>query len=105
MFFTEDNRERESIENKINELIEQEGQTLIGWRTAPTNKEILSDIAKSTAPVVRQVFIKGENAEDSLAFERKLYLIRKQAEFWAKENDMKFYCPSMSSQKWSLKGY
>ncbi|QCR33401.1 glutamate synthase large subunit [Lysinibacillus sp. SGAir0095] len=104
LFFTEDNRERESIENKINELIEQEGQTLIGWRTAPTNKEILSEIAKSTAPVVRQVFIKGENVEDSLAFERKLYLIRKQAEFWAKENDMKFYCPSMSSQKMVFKG-
>lgn len=104
LFFTEDHRERTLIENKINELIEQEGQTLIGWRTVPTNKEILSDIAKSTAPVVRQVFIQGRNAEDALAFERKLYLIRKQAEFWAKENDLKFYCPSMSSQKMVFKG-
>lgn len=104
LFFTEDNRERESIEQKINELIEQEGQTLIGWRTAPTNKENLSDIAKSTAPVVRQVFIKAKNVKDTLAFERKLYLIRKQAEFWAKENGKKFYCPSMSSQTMVFKG-
>ncbi|RTQ93110.1 glutamate synthase large subunit [Lysinibacillus telephonicus] len=104
LFFTEDIRERESIEQKINELIEQEGQTLIGWRTAPTNKGNLSDIAKSTAPVVRQVFIKAKNVKDTLAFERKLYLIRKQAEFWAKENGKKFYCPSMSSQTMVFKG-
>ena len=104
LFFTEDDKERETIENKINELIAQEGQTLIGWRTVPTNKKILSDIAKSTAPVVRQVFIKAEDTKDTLAFERKLYLIRKQAEFWASEEQLKFYCPSMSSQKIVFKG-
>ncbi|RUL48044.1 glutamate synthase large subunit [Lysinibacillus antri] len=105
LFFTEDLGAREAIEQKINELIEQEGQKLIGWRTAPTFKENLSDIAKSTAPVVRQVFIqKGENIHDTLAFERKLYLIRKQAEIWANKQDLKFYCPSMSSQKMVFKG-
>lgn len=104
LFFTEDDKERESIEKKMNELIAQEGQSLIGWRTVPTNKEILSDVAKSTAPVVRQVFIKAENPKDTLAFERKLYLIRKQTEFWAKQQDMKFYCPSMSSQTIVFKG-
>ncbi|MGE7667025.1 glutamate synthase large subunit [Ureibacillus composti] len=103
-FFTQDNDEREAIEQKINELILEEGQILIAWRTAPTNKEILSDIAKSTAPTVRQVFIKANNVEDRLAFERKLYLIRKQAEHWAKENGKKFYCPSLSSQTMVFKG-
>ena len=44
---------------------------------------MLSDKAKETAPVVRQVFIKAINATDSLAFERKLYVIRKQVEHWA----------------------
>ncbi|SOC13209.1 glutamate synthase (NADPH) large subunit [Ureibacillus xyleni] len=104
-FFTENVVEREAIEQKINELIEIEGQHLIGWRTAPTNKKPLSDIAKSTAPIVRQIFIKkNDNIQDSLDFERKLYLIRKQAEFWAKQNDYKFYCPSMSSQTMVFKG-
>lgn len=104
-FFSENVEEREAIEQRINELIESEGQVLIGWRTAPTNKKLLSDIAKSTAPVVRQVFIKkNENIENSLDFERKLYLIRKQAEFWAKQNNYKFYCPSLSSQTMVFKG-
>ncbi len=83
LFFTEDEEERIAIEAKINEFIEAEGQTLIGWRWVPTNKKDLSDIAAISAPVVRQVFIKN-NANDRLAFERKLYVIRKQVEHWAK---------------------
>ena len=104
LFFTDNEVERLSIEHKINELIEEEGQKLIGWRTVPTNKEALSETAKRTAPVVRQVFIQANDVVDTLAFERKLYLIRKQAEFWSVENNFKFYCPSMSSQTMVFKG-
>ncbi|WP_332649027.1 glutamate synthase large subunit [Lysinibacillus sp. 54212] len=104
LFFTEVEDERLAIEAKINELIEQEGQTLIGWRTAPTNKGNLSDLAKSTAPLVRQVFIRATNVKDRLAFERKLYCIRKQAEHWANTQGYEFYCPSMSSQTIVYKG-
>jgi glutamate synthase (NADPH) large subunit (EC 1.4.1.13) len=64
----------------------------------------LSDIAKETAPVVRQVFIKAVNTNDSLAFERKLYLIRKQTELWAKKQNKDFYCASMSSRTIVFKG-
>ena len=46
MFFTDNTDERTQIEHKMNELIAEEGQKLIGWRTAPTNKENLSEIAK-----------------------------------------------------------
>lgn len=104
LFFTDNDVERQTIENKINELIEQEGQSLIGWRTVPTNKGQLSETAKRTAPTVRQVFIQAKGVKDTLAFERKLYLIRKQAESWAKNNQFKFYCPSMSSQTIVFKG-
>ncbi|MEK4230512.1 glutamate synthase large subunit [Solibacillus sp. FSL H8-0538] len=104
LFFTENEQQRHAIEAKINELIEQEGQVLIGWRTAPTNKENLSDIAKATAPVVRQVFIQATNTKDTLAFERKLYLIRKQTEHWTDAKGYEFYCPSMSSQTMVFKG-
>ncbi|CAM5214604.1 Glutamate synthase (NADPH) large subunit OS=Ureibacillus acetophenoni OX=614649 GN=SAMN05877842_10993 PE=3 SV=1 [Ureibacillus acetophenoni] len=104
LFFTENELERQKIESTINQLIEQEGQKLIGWRTVPTNKKLLSETAKSTAPVVRQVFIQANNVKDTKEFERKLYLIRKQAEFWANDHQLKFYCPSMSSQTMVYKG-
>ena len=103
LFFTAKEEERIAIEAKMNELIEAEGQTLIGWRWVPTNKKNLSDIARDSAPIVRQVFIKN-NVGEGLAFERKLYIIRKQVEHWASTQGFEFYCPSMSSQTMVFKG-
>lgn len=104
LFFTDDTKERESIEQKINETIIAEGQELIGWRTVPINASALSKKAKETVPVVRQVFIKAVNTTDSLAFERKLYVIRKQVEHWALQQAKAFYCASLSSQTIVYKG-
>lgn len=103
LFFTKDDKERQAIEEKMNAFIAQEGQELIGWRTAPTNDSHLSPIAKETAPVVRQVFIRSTVGK-GLPFERKLYLIRKQTEHWAEKNGLKFYCPSLSSETIVFKG-
>lgn len=104
LFFTDDNKEREEIEKKFNETIQLEGQQLIGWRTVPINANALSKTAKETVPVVRQVFIKSLNEIDSLAFERKLFVIRKQVEHWAQQQSKKFYCASLSSQTIVYKG-
>ncbi|WP_342600927.1 glutamate synthase large subunit [Psychrobacillus sp. FSL H8-0483] len=103
LFFTDNNEEREAIEQKINDTILAEGQELIGWRTVPINASVLSDKAKERVPVVRQVFIKSMNTS-SLAFERKLFVIRKQVEHWALHEAIKFYCASLSSQTIVYKG-
>ena len=104
LFFTNNENERLAIENKINELIEVEGQQLIGWRTAPVDSSTLSEIAKKSAPVVRQLFVRAQAGLDRLAFERKLYVIRKQVEHWAATNGYEFYVPSLSSQTMVFKG-
>ncbi|OCS85607.1 glutamate synthase large subunit [Caryophanon tenue] len=103
IFFTQNEQERLQIEAKFNELIAEEGQQLIGWRTAPTNATPLRKSAKETAPFVRQLFIGAVGVED-LAFERKLYIIRKQVEHWATQQGFTFYCPSMSSRTMVFKG-
>ncbi|MEE1130490.1 MAG: glutamate synthase large subunit [Caryophanon sp.] len=103
LFFTHNDAEREQIEAKFNELIAEEGQQLIGWRTAPTNATTLRKSAKDTAPFVRQLFI-GAVGVEGLAFERKLYIIRKQVEHWATGQGFTFYCPSMSSRTMVFKG-
>ncbi len=76
--------QRLACEERLNAIIAAEGQQLLGWRTVPTQNRSLGNGAKSGEPVMRQVFI-GCNEEtlvksDDLAFERKLYVIRKQAE-------------------------
>lgn len=105
VFFSKDDQEREQIEKKINQFIEQEGQELIGWRDVPTDVSKVGIKAQETAPVVRQVFIgANQTISDDLVFERKLYIIRKQAENWAKAQSYRFYFASLSNRTIVYKG-
>lgn len=105
VFFSQDDKKREDWENAINTFIEQEGQKLLGWRTSPTDFRKIGKTAQLSAPVVRQVFIgASDDIVDSIQFERKLYIIRKQAEKLAREADHSFYFPSFSSQTIVYKG-
>ncbi|MET0534548.1 MAG: glutamate synthase large subunit, partial [Steroidobacter sp.] len=71
---------RRRIEERFEKIVQSEGQTVLGWRTVPTNNSRLGDTAKSCEPYMRQVFVgRNPNLSDALAFERKLYVIRKRA--------------------------
>ncbi|MCT2536357.1 glutamate synthase large subunit [Aquibacillus koreensis] len=105
VFLSDDENERTQVISRINTLIEQEGQKLLGWRDVPTDASNIGTGAKETCPVVKQVFI-GANDElkDDLSFERKLYVIRKQAEHWGTEREMRFYFASLSNRTIVYKG-
>ncbi|MCB0121135.1 MAG: glutamate synthase subunit alpha, partial [Caldilineaceae bacterium] len=107
---------RQACEERLNTIIAEEGQSLLGWRTVPTNDQSLGNGAKSGEPFLRQVFI-GRNEEtlvthDDLAFERKLYVIRKRAENSIRpgmgETELpggdRFYFASLSSRTIVYKG-
>ena len=80
--------QRRQFEKILEEIIASEGQRLLGWRKVPTDNLYLGETAKSYEPFVRQVFIgRGESVEDDLAFERKLYVIRRRA-----ENAIRYAC-------------
>ncbi|MEH7275135.1 glutamate synthase large subunit [Neobacillus vireti] len=105
VFFSKDDSEREVIESKINNFVEQEGKTVLGWRTVPVNIESIGEAAQESCPVIRQLFVaNNEKSTDPLAFERKLYVIRKRAENWAKESEHRFYFASLSSRTIVYKG-
>jgi glutamate synthase domain-containing protein 2/glutamate synthase domain-containing protein 1/glutamate synthase domain-containing protein 3 len=70
---------RRRLEKRFSEIVQSEGQTLLGWRTVPTNNSMLGDTAKSYEPFMRQVFIGRDPRLSEDAFERKLYIIRKRA--------------------------
>src|SRR5260221_13654560 len=73
--------QRAECEKIFRDIVQEEGQTLLGWRTVPTNNTSLGATAKLSEPFVRHVFIKrNSKLSDDLAFERKLYVIRKRAE-------------------------
>ncbi|MFX3632189.1 MAG: glutamate synthase large subunit [Candidatus Pristimantibacillus sp.] len=109
IFMPQDEKIRSSFEAELENIIREEGQTLIAWRTVPTEDAKLGHSALSVKPFVRQVFIgKNEGLKDVLAFERKLYVIRKRAElairYSGKEGGEMFYFSSMSSKKIVYKG-
>lgn len=80
VFLPQDDAERAECEKVFGEIVAEEGQHLLGWRTVPTSNNFLGATAKASEPAMRQVFIgRGANIKDDLAFERKLYIIRKRA--------------------------
>src|SRR3989338_8375390 len=104
-----------SAQKKCKEMFEkivvQEGQTVLGWRDIPTDNSSLGTTAKACEPVIKQIFIqRSGKIRNNLAFERKLYVIRKVAESlirYAKEpfdGSHYFYISSLSSKTIVYKG-
>ncbi len=92
----------------VEELVEAEGQHVLGWRDVPVDNSGLGESVLPTEPFVRQVFVRrGDTCADQDAFERKLFVIRKQAEHLVDglgEACDDFYMPSFSSRTVVYKG-
>ncbi|MSU61893.1 MAG: glutamate synthase large subunit [Pedosphaera sp.] len=109
MFLPPDAAERARCEKIFEKFAEEEGQTILGWRTIPTNNSTLGNTAKAAEPCMRQVFIgRNPGLKDSAAFERKLYVIRKRAEqslrYTVEQGKRWFYVASLSSKILIYKG-
>jgi len=109
MFLPRNPTVRRKIEQTFERIVQAEGQTFLGWRTVPTDNSSLGDTAKSCEPVMRQVFIgRNPSLADDLAFERKLYIIRKRAYSDIRTSTMggaeSWYAPSLSCKTIVYKG-
>src|SRR3569623_3351718 len=111
IFFPQDPALRVKMEKVVEKVIEDEGQTVLGWRDVPHDNASLSKAPEivATEPYHRQVFIgRGATVADDEAFERKLYIIRKvcsgkiYSAYEGKPND--FYVVSMSCRTIVYKG-
>jgi len=80
IFLPRDPQERAICEKTLEQVVKAEGQTVLGWRDVPQNNADIGPTAKAAEPVMRQLFV-GRNPAitDDLAFERKLYVIRRLA--------------------------
>lgn len=107
MFLPAEKAERTICEKIIEECIAGEGQKLLGWRDVPVDPESVGDSAREVMPCIRQVFIES-TCDDQLAFERKLFVIRKQMGFKIRPLNLKedklFHIPSLSSRTIVYKG-
>ncbi len=81
LFLPPDATERRAVQQALEKIVVAEGQSLLGWREIPTDNSSLGQTAQRSEPFMMQVFVGRDPAlRDDLAFERKLYVIRKVAE-------------------------
>ena len=110
LFLPRDPGRRAACESSFAALVAIEGQEVIGWRDVPTDNRALGATAVHAEPFMRQVFIgRGDNLpHDPLAFERKLFVIRRLAEKQINcdltGEDAAFYIASLSSRTIVYKG-
>jgi glutamate synthase (NADPH) large chain len=133
VFLPKEAKERQFCKKTFENIINSQGQSVLGWRKVPVNNSDIGKSAKDSQPEIEQVFIgassvllrapKGPNnlkkitaspaathndVFDTLAFERKLYIIRKQVENIIRASQIKqksfFYIPSLSSHTFIYKG-
>ncbi len=109
IFLPQNDSSRKQCEEKVAYYIAAEGQKFLGWRDVPVDNESLGESVKDSEPVIRQIFIgRGSSCSDQDAFERKLFVIRKQIENEIRESDSSgsesFYIASMSSRVLLYKG-
>ncbi len=91
------------------DIVVSEGQTILGWREVPIDFTTIGESAKAALPRFIQVFIgKSEDIPCGMAFERKLFMIRKLAEKtipkMSEDYGGIFYFSSLSSKTIVYKG-
>jgi len=109
VFLPRDPANRAVCEALFSEIITREKAELLGWRDVPVDNGTLGESVKLVEPVIRQIFIGcGSKCADQDAFERKLFVIRKQVENAVRDLKMSdghfFYIPSLSSLTLVYKG-
>lgn len=123
VYLPQDPAARERCEKTFEKIVRDEGQKVIGWRTVPTDHRPIGPTARRGEPAIRQIFIRRTPVADAantpfadapgspgagLAFERKLYVIRKLAESAVKHSSIPhkemFYVPSLSARTIIYKG-
>jgi glutamate synthase domain-containing protein 2/glutamate synthase domain-containing protein 1/glutamate synthase domain-containing protein 3 len=109
VFLPVERTQRLLCEGIVEDMVRKEGQRVIGWRDVPVDPSAIGQLARSTQPFIRQVFIGKAKRLEEDAFERKLYVIRKRIEnrirpLVEKQEVSYFYVPSMSARTVVYKG-
>lgn len=103
-----DKTHHEESEQLFSELASSHGLEVVCWRTIPTDRTSIGEVARGTEPLMRQVFVKvpqeAEEDYDSQAFAKKVWVLRKQATHKLVRPGCRFYICSLSTTTVVYKG-
>lgn len=94
---------------KIERTVRREGQTVLGWRDVPVVSSLLGKASRACEPAMKQIFIgRAPDLKDDMAFERKLYVIRRIStdanRYQGAVGSEHFYISSLSARTIVYKG-
>ncbi len=114
LFLPPDVVERENLQRHFEKIVRENNLDVLGWRNVPVNSEILGEKSRQSQPQIMQVFLSANPkitermAIDDNAFERILYIIRREAENKIRYGSLRggkyFYISSLSSRTIVYKG-
>ena len=108
-FMPHDETKQKEVEGIVRGFVEQEGQSLLGWRDVPVSSGEIGILAAEVMPAIRQFFVgRSADVQSDFEFELKLYVIRRQFEDAVAESGLDerndFYISSLSANKIVYKG-
>jgi len=79
VFLPRDDAERATCKKRVEKVIAEQGQRLVGWRPVPVDPDgaDIGPTARASMPVIEQLFVAAADGLEGDAFERQLYVIRK----------------------------
>ncbi|MAQ75276.1 MAG: glutamate synthase large subunit [Aquimarina sp.] len=109
VFLPKKENQRKFCIDTFEDNIDKQGLILLGWRDVPVDPIHLGEIAASTEPFIKQVFIgKSDKEQSYFDFNLKLFTARKLTEhtiYKSKLSESKFfYIPSLSTKTLIFKG-
>ncbi len=100
--------DRRSCKDALENFARAQRLEVLGWRRVPTDNSMIGNTAKAREPIMEQVFITAPADMDQPAFERALYIARKQAFHQVQNSDLeqkdRYYVCSLSSKVMIYKG-
>ncbi|AOR23093.1 glutamate synthase large subunit [Clostridium taeniosporum] len=108
IFLPQDDKARKEAETLVEDICKEGGLEILGWRQVPNNPSILGKASLEAMPIIKQIFVRRSGIKKGIAFERKLYIIRrnieKRATWISKFLNEIFYIASFSSKTIVYKG-
>ena len=102
LFFTNTPVEGSTHETVFRAYFESEGLKVIGYRNVPVEVSAVPPHVAETMPYIQQIFIDLNHTADA---EKRLYLARKQIEFYGDEQGLELYFTSLSTKTIVYKGW
>ena len=94
VFLSQDPIKAQQSRELLNQELEKEMLSVLGWREVPVDHSVLGDLAKTGVPQIEQVFVNAPSGWLKPDLERRLFIARRRAEKLAQDDDFYIACLS-----------